>query len=97
MINCACTWLDGSAEPGVVFETYPTARRRYRCCECRDVINPGEKHECHKGVWDGEWSTYRTCMACAQIRRDYEGEGYVYGELGQQIYDCLGFDYRKVE
>ena len=49
------------------------------------------------GCWEGEWDTFITCSVCVKIRERYCPDGWNYGELRQQIEDCLGFDYTEVE
>ncbi len=43
-------------------------KRDYRCCECRDPIPKGTEHEAYGGLWDGIFETYRTCIACRDLR-----------------------------
>lgn len=45
-----------------------TARQRHRCCECLAFIQPGERYEYVSGLWEGELSTYKTCLACVELR-----------------------------
>lgn len=59
------------------------AQKQYRCCECRLPILIGEKYLYCFGVWDGEASTYRQHIVCAEaceFFRDYINDG-----------DCLQF------
>lgn len=90
MTQCCCTiYADG---PSCCTEELRTARKPYRCCECHESIEPGDTYEYVRGLWDDHWATYRTCKTCAQIRNDYCKCGYVYGELGDQISECLGVE-----
>lgn len=83
-------------QPKVAERTLPHARKQYTCCECGSTIDPGEQHECIKGIWDDTWETYRTCMVCAKIRDAamYDkphDECIMFGGL----YDCVGYDYEE--
>lgn len=59
------------------------ARKEYRCCECKAPIHVGEKYLYCFGVWEGEASTFRQHMLCAEaceFFRDKINDG-----------DCLPF------
>lgn len=43
------------------------ARKAHRCEECNDVIVPGELHMRRKVRFDGEFSSWRTCMRCEKL------------------------------
>ena len=72
-----------------------TARKQWRCCECGATIVPGELYETATGINRDSRHPYwhfRTCAPCAAIRRDF---GCSWGGgLVDEVYDCLGFDYR---
>lgn len=57
-------------EPPDVFEAaVRRARKRHRCYECGEPIEPGERYEHAAGKWDGEWLAFRTCARCLYLRR----------------------------
>lgn len=64
-------------EPAVAVSAWRTAKRAHRCCECREPINPGERYQHVRGLWDGDWLTFKTCAECVDTR--------------QQVYDMAGF------
>ena len=41
-----------------------TARKTYKCCECRNIIPVGQQYERADGLWDGEFRSYHTCEKC---------------------------------
>lgn len=45
------------------------ARKVWRCEECTRRIEPGETYERVGSLYDGSWSTYRTCAHCVAARR----------------------------
>jgi hypothetical protein len=50
------------------FEQYTrTARKRHRCCECHQLIHPGERYEYSAGKWD-EFRDFATCLRCVRLR-----------------------------
>lgn len=92
MSGCACSCdYDGEA-PSVYRESFPIARKAYKCCECGTLIRPGQKHQVFTGLWDGVWQTFRTCLPCYNIREDY-CECAPFGKLYEAFYECMGFDY----
>lgn len=94
-ISCDCSRDDGEY-PVFFREETPRAKKAYKCYECREKIEPGQKYHKAVGVWDGVFSTYRTCWPCYSIRMDFCPHGYVFGGLMETISECFGFDYRKV-
>ena len=74
--------LDRAELCEVISETKPTARKPAKCCECRSVIPPGSQYEKFVGKYDGELTTYRTCLLCAEIRRVFTcGESWIWESL----------------
>lgn len=66
------------------------ARKEHTCCECMAKILPGEKYEYLKGAFDGGWDTYKTCLPCSRIRKDFCSP---MGNLREELIEFLGFDY----
>lgn len=54
--------------PSVHHETFLRARKEHTCCECGVTVRKGDVHQFIQGVWDGQWSRYRSCIECAQVR-----------------------------
>lgn len=81
--------------PEVSTETMPTARKQHVCEECGATIEPGEKYQLIKGLWEGTWETHKTCTFCASVRnragneQPYADEGICFGNL----WECVGMDY----
>lgn len=48
------------------------ANKEHKCSECGGIIKSGESYELHKGIWDGEWLTYKRCSDCAKLCRDID-------------------------
>ena len=44
------------------------AKKQYRCEECSGFIIPGEQSEYVAAKWDGQFSQFRTCMRCVDLR-----------------------------
>ena len=57
-------------------------QKQHICCECGSVIDPGEKYQRIKGVWDGDFATFKTCEICKNIRFEAESE----------IEECIAFE-----
>ena len=91
MFPCVCMYEYEDNGPQCVRREDRVARKRHVCCECRGEIAPGRKYQYVRGMWDGHWSTYRTCAPCAQIREDFMSCGYAYGCLWGDLRDVLGY------
>lgn len=86
MTCCPLTGTDGDYEPPKCFTaSTPVARKTLTCYECGGKIAKGERYERHKGMWDNHWSTYRTCLMCVEIRDHFACDGWVYGELWNDL------------
>jgi hypothetical protein len=56
--------IDGCESNDFTDVSHPRARKAHRCCECRRTIQPGETHLLVKALYDGYWSSDRTCAHC---------------------------------
>ncbi len=66
---CLCP---GDYEPADVFSTkLVKARKEHRCVECSRVIPVGYTHERVNILYEGQWSTYRTCRLCVAVAADF--------------------------
>lgn len=81
---------DDCEAPACMVEAWPKARKAHVCCECRQVIPPGDTYQRISGVWaDGVPARYKTCQQCAELRRRYQAQdsdwvaplGYLYDEM----------------
>jgi len=94
-ISCDCSVdVDECAE--FYCESFPKAKKEHICCECRGIIPKGSSYEKVTGKWNGEISTYKTCIPCTRIRNHYCSHGFYFTGLRDQIRECIGFDYTKV-
>jgi hypothetical protein len=85
---CSCSFPD--AEPLRPYrETEHKARKDYVCCECREVIPAGSLYQKITGHTEGGWSTFRTCIPCSRIRRNFCAP---IEELNETVRDALGID-----
>lgn len=81
------------------------ARKEYRCCECRTPINLGEKYLRCFGVWEGEVSTFRQHILCAEACEWFrdginEGDCLPFGSLfeeAREYFLMLGMDHKRDE
>jgi len=65
------------------------ARKQYRCTECSGRIAVGTLHEYVFGVWEGDSSNFRTCLACCEVRdwlcKQENYDCHVFGELREEL------------
>lgn len=93
MSECGvCTGGNDGESMDMLSETTPVCRIPFKCCECRREVPKGERYEKHVGVQYGEFSKYRTCTVCAEIRNTFScGEGWFYEQLGEEM-RAFGFE-----
>lgn len=78
-----CEWDGDSAE--FYNESVVKARKAHACHECRQPIEPGQDYERITGKWDGHVETYRFCMACSEIQREFSENGRVFGNMWEDF------------
>lgn len=79
--------IDSADEGEIVdFERHATvkARKDHKCGECRDVIKIGELYETSAQLYDGSFSTFRTCLLCVEIR-DKIFCSWIYGMMWDDL------------
>ena len=89
-ISCDCDYFDYDP-PEFYEEATRTARKLHECCECEQKIKPGQKYVHSAGAWQGQFATYRTCIPCARMRRDFCAP---FCGLRDIIWEKLGIDIR---
>ena len=60
------------------------ARKAYKCGECQEEIKQGEEYEVSGQLYDGEWTTFKTCSLCVEIR-DKVFCSWVYGCMWESL------------
>ena len=46
----------------------PMAHKHHMCDECGATIPTGERYEYATMLYDGAWTSYKTCVACLEMR-----------------------------
>ena len=69
MTSAMCCPLQECDESATIFDREQRrARKDYECCECgADGIKRGELHEYISMLFDGAWSSWRSCLLCSEI------------------------------
>lgn len=62
-------------------------RKDHRCDECLRVIPKGEQHEYAKGLWEGDFSDFRTCGLCCDMIRESGLTCYCHGHLMDELHE----------
>jgi hypothetical protein len=65
------------------------ARIPHKCEECGRPIPAGSLYERVGMLWDGKWSTTRTCLDCRAIAKAFCCEGRILGDLWESVYEDL--------
>jgi len=85
MESCMITTYCDEDYYEVLKERFLTSHRNYTCCECKDIILSGQKHEYFSGRdSDGNIDRYRTCLTCVHIRNKLMCD-WIYTGLFQSI------------
>lgn len=63
MSACYCDF----EQPSFYREQKRKASKPHRCCECGATIAPSEVYQLSVGLWDGEFSVYKTCPRCLAL------------------------------
>ncbi|MBQ7607926.1 MAG: hypothetical protein IJU76_08150 [Desulfovibrionaceae bacterium] len=61
-----------------------TARKEHHCYECGRIIKKGEKYEYARGVWEGDFSTNKTCLDCLSLRNTYFCS-WLFGDIWEEF------------
>lgn len=69
---------DGYAE--LYQSTMRKARKEHRCRECGNTIKPGEMYEYTVIVFDGDFSTKKTCEKCSDLAESLADLGFCWEE-----------------
>ena len=88
MTDVVCCPLGGGDECPASAYTQKNRRaaKEHRCTECGETITKGTMYEYVKGLWDGAWSAYKTCLSCVEIRDHFACvSGWLFGEVWSQI------------
>lgn len=77
------------SEPDEVATLYHSCTLRagcdHRCCECGETIRKGERHQMVKMLFDGKWSSNRTCLLCEEIGDHFSCGGRIIGTLWEEL------------
>jgi len=79
MCDCDC-------DPPTFYESkLVKARKAHKCSECLRVIEKGEQHEYAKGLWEGDFSDFRTCSTCLAMIAECRIKCYCHGQLLEEL------------
>lgn len=72
----------------LVVDSYPHARKDHTCDTCLNTIKRGEVYWNSKMLYDGYFTTYKTCMFCRSLWLkclEYEDTAYLGQGMIEQI------------
>lgn len=91
-MDCSCVYLETNNEFADFSKTLtPIARKQHICVECGRTIQKGEKYEVVSGLWDGEFSTFKTCSDCLCVREEFFCDGYIYGTIWDDLHTHIDY------
>lgn len=87
MADMTCCPLSGFDGEGLEFASTetPGARKPHECCECHETIPVGARYERTSGRWDGRMLAYKTCLSCVEIRNHFACNGWIYGQVWEDL------------
>ena len=94
-ISCDCSIDYDDTYLDVDKTIWRKARKEHECGECSRIIKPGETYELCTTLYDGEWSTHKTCLGCTRIRDHFCAYGWMWGGVAEQVVDCIGYNYTE--
>ncbi len=84
-----CCPLSGSSDADECIQGHTvklrTARKEHKCQECSEAIPVGAKYEYASGVFDRSGFSHKTCMSCREIRDHFACDGFIYGQLWEDL------------
>jgi hypothetical protein len=83
---CDCSDFE---TPAVFEEVTRKARKCHRCGECKGLIERSDHYWESRGLWQGEWSTHKTCGSCYVVAHSLL-DCYSLGDLVECIDNDLG-------
>lgn len=63
--DCYCGFGE---RPSIYAADTRKARKKYKCYECFKAVEPGERYERAKMLYEGVWETMLTCDRCLKVR-----------------------------
>ena len=89
MTDCSCIYVGDADGTSFWNEKQPTAKKSHVCCECGEVIEPGQKYQYECGQWDGDFAAYKTCLDCLSVRQAFFCDGYAFGGMWGYVADHI--------
>jgi len=86
----ACVCIDVDDPPEATWEYHPVARKEHKCGECGDAIQVGKIYEKIVLLFEGAFSTHRTCDICVKIRTEHFQCGWYFGNIYEDLAELWG-------
>lgn len=86
-MSCAdvCVVMDWDGGNDFYHEVERRAAKQHQCCECGDSIVPGVRYQYAAGKAEGDVFDAKTCLPCAEVRKVFCCEGWIFGMLWESI------------
>jgi len=88
-MECACVNVDVDDYADLISDTTPTARKVFKCHECKEGITPGQQYRREVTVYDGRLETNRTCLDCISIRNAFFCGGWYWGDILDSLKEAI--------
>jgi hypothetical protein len=92
-MDCNICLDQDDGDPVDLFHTtIVRAAKEHKCYECNAPIVKGERHELCKTLYEHQWYSNRTCLACVEIHRALSSCDREDGRAGFRMLGCLWAD-----
>lgn len=90
--------IDDAEQPEFWHDEWRTAAKDHACGECRRRIRRGERHHFVSSLYDGRWSSWRTCEHCIHAATWINSVcgGYLLGGLLEELVEHWHEGFRSV-
>jgi len=94
MESCACVTVDVDSQAEFHAAEHRRAGKEHKCSECGRTIGIREEYEHVSGMWDGDFSRFKTCLDCLSIRNAFFCDGFNFemlrDDLWEHVWDTQG-------
>lgn len=84
----ACICVDPDEMVTLLSRTQPRARKKHHCFECGHPIEAGQRYQQDATVYDGEFTVYKICIPCRDVRDSMFSCGFYYGGLWPDVHEA---------
>ena len=89
MSSCACIYVEDFDPAEFYNSRIVTAKKKHICGECGKDILPGSKYEYAVGSWEGDFTVYKTCGVCLELRNEFFCNGWFFEQVREYLWNHI--------